>query len=124
MSQAEMLKRGVLAGVVLVLAGCAVPMAQPRYWSKPDGTPDQFNRDALTCRQYGMQSAMANGLAGNLFVESWIQEETQRCLLRLGYSPSASPQPAVSTPPPRQEPVAAGDACPPAYPDCSWGKPK
>jgi len=72
------------------LAGCAT--GQPKVWNKPGATADQFGRDQLQCRQYGMQSAMANGLAGNLFVEIWVIQETERCLTNLGYAVQAKPQ--------------------------------
>lgn len=58
----------------------------PVIWDKPGGTQEQFQRDQMNCRQYGMQSAMANGLGGNLFVESWIQREANNCLQGLGYT--------------------------------------
>jgi hypothetical protein len=67
-----------------VLGGCA---AQPQgVWVNPRVTSEQAQRDWLTCRQYGMQSAQANGLSGNLFVESWIQREAGNCLSNLGYT--------------------------------------
>ena len=70
--------------LAILLAGCAA--GQPKIWNKPGGTAEQFGRDQMQCRQYGMQSAMANGLAGNMFVEIWISQETERCLQGLGYS--------------------------------------
>jgi hypothetical protein len=68
--------------VVTTTAGCAT---QPKVWYKAGATQEQFQRDQMNCRQYGMQSAMANGLAGNMFVEIWIQQETAKCLQNLGY---------------------------------------
>lgn len=67
-----------------LLGGCA---AQPtKSWNKDGGvTPDQYGRDVMYCRQYGMQSATANGLAGNLFVETWITREAGNCMRQLGY---------------------------------------
>lgn len=78
------MKRLMMASCAMALmAGCAAP--QPKMWTKAGGSEEQFRRDQLTCRQYGMQSATANGLAGNLFVEKWIQDETAKCLRNLGY---------------------------------------
>lgn len=68
--------------VASLAAGCAV---QPKVWTKPGATEDQFQRDKMNCRNYGMQSAMANGLAGNMFVEVWVNRETETCLQNLGY---------------------------------------
>ncbi len=65
----------------MLIAGCA-----QKTWVKAGATEDAFRRDHMTCRQYGMQSAMANGMAGNTFVEIWIQDETAKCLNNLGYS--------------------------------------
>ena len=69
--------------IFLVIVGC-VGM-QPKTWYKAGATEETTRRDKMTCRQYGMQSAQAHGLAGNLFVESWIQEETEKCMRELGY---------------------------------------
>ena len=69
--------------LVMILTGCAT---QPKVWTKPGGTVDQFQRDKMNCRNYGMQSAMANGLAGNMFVEIWVSRETEACLQNLGYT--------------------------------------
>lgn len=68
------------------IAACAT--AQPTVWSKPGATDEQFRRDQMQCRQYGMQSAQANGLAGNMFVEMWISKEAANCLQGLGYTAS------------------------------------
>jgi len=65
------------------LSACAAQ--QPRVWNKDGATEEQFRRDQMSCRQYGMQSAQANGLAGNMFVEIWIRDETTKCLQNLGY---------------------------------------
>lgn len=70
---------------VIIGTGCAAMVPTPIVWEKPGATQEQFMRDQMTCRQYGMQSATTNGLAGNLFVESWIQRETGNCLRGLGY---------------------------------------
>jgi hypothetical protein len=69
--------------VFLVVAGCATQ--QPKVWYKAGATQETFRRDQMSCRQYGMQSAMANGLSGNMFVEVWIQKEADECLRNLGY---------------------------------------
>lgn len=76
--------KNILCFVALVstLSACAL---QPKVWTKPGATSDQFQRDKMNCRNYGMQSAMANGLAGNMFVEIWINQETEACLQNLGY---------------------------------------
>lgn len=98
----------------LAVAGCAVQ--SPQVWRKEGATEEQFRRDQLTCRQYGMQSAAANGLNGNLFVETWIQDEAAKCLSGLGYSQGRA------EPAPRPAPVPAGDKCPDSFPNCSWGR--
>ena len=75
----------ILAALLIlsVIAGCAI---QPqKVWYKDGVTNEQFRRDQMSCRQYGMQSAQTNGLAGNLFVEIWINDETTTCLQNLGY---------------------------------------
>lgn len=77
------MKNIFIATSILVLVGCAVP--KPTIWDKEGGTEEQFRRDHMTCRQYGMQSAQAHGLAGNMFIESWIGDETAKCLENLGY---------------------------------------
>lgn len=71
--------------VALALSGCATTQ-QPKVWNKSGATQEQFMRDQMQCRQYGMQSAQANGLAGNMFVEIWISRETENCLRNLGYT--------------------------------------
>ena len=71
--------------VLVVLSGCAAVPPPPKNWYKDGVTDEQFRRDMMSCRQYGMQSAQANGLAGNMFVESWIQREANTCLTGLGY---------------------------------------
>lgn len=65
------------------LAGCAT--APPLIWEKEGTTEEQFRRDSVTCKQVGMQSAQVNGLTGNVFVGSWIRDETIRCMRELGY---------------------------------------
>jgi hypothetical protein len=77
------MKMLVVIMIALTLLGCAGPQ---KFWYREDATIDQTNRDRMACRQYGMQSAMANGLAGNMFVEMWIQGETRTCMQNLGYS--------------------------------------
>lgn len=107
--------RWMVACVGALLVGCAAPA--PVAWYKDGASDEQFRRDHLTCRQYGMQSAAANGLNGNLFVESWIQEEASKCLVGLGYTTQRNRAPAA-----RAEPVSAGDKCPDSFPSCSWGR--
>lgn len=84
------MKKQLASIAVLLLAGCATP--QPIVWHKPGGTEEQFRRDVMSCRQYGMQSAQANGLSGNMFVEMWISREAEGCMRSLGYSTGAKPQ--------------------------------
>lgn len=69
--------------VYSMIAGCAVQ--PPKIWQKDGGTQEQFARDKLYCRQYGMQSATANGMANNMFVETWISREAGNCMQTLGY---------------------------------------
>lgn len=76
------MKRILLATSVFLLIGC---VQKPIIWDKQGGTSEQFRRDQMSCRQYGMQSAQAHGLTGNLFVESWIHDETVKCLENLGW---------------------------------------
>jgi len=71
--------------LVLPLIGC-LGLPSQKTWYKSGATEEQFRRDMTSCRQYGMQSAQANGLAGNLFVEAWIQQQANECLSGLGYS--------------------------------------
>lgn len=84
-----MLNRSVLVFFLFafwaLLSGCAAMPPAPVTWYKDGGTEEQFRRDMIYCRQYGMQSAQSNGLAGNFFVGSWIQRETNSCLTGLGY---------------------------------------
>lgn len=69
----------------IVLVGClGIPQASTN-WNKAGTSDDQMRRDMMNCRQYGMQSAQANGVAGNLFVEAWIQQEANDCMRNLGY---------------------------------------
>lgn len=69
------------------LGGCATPNGNTT-WYKEGATDEQFRRDTMSCRQYGMQSAQTNGMSGNMFVEIWIQNEANDCLRKLGYSQS------------------------------------
>lgn len=73
-----------VAIVVAALTGCAAQ--QPIVWDKPGATEEQFRRDSMSCRQYGMQSAMANGMSNNMFVEVWISREATNCMQNLGYT--------------------------------------
>ena len=85
----------LLIALAVAVVGCAA--RQPKVWVKAGATDEQFRRDQLTCRQYGMQSAQANGLAGNLFVELWISDRTTECLQSLAYhevAPASAPAPA------------------------------
>jgi hypothetical protein len=69
--------------IVILIAGCA--SNTQKVWYKDGATEEQFRRDKMSCRQYGMQSAQANGLSGNIFVEKWINDEATKCLQDLGY---------------------------------------
>ena len=69
---------------LLITAGCATGPA--KLWYKDSVNPEQFARDKMSCRQYGMQSAMANGLSNNMFVELWISREAETCMVDLGYT--------------------------------------
>lgn len=76
------MKKSILLVSLLLLTACA--NQKPFY--KVGITTDGFQRDRLTCRQYGMQSVQANGLSGNMFSEMWVRNETIKCLNDLGYS--------------------------------------
>ena len=65
-----------------LLAGCATP---GRTYYKEGVTQEQFGRDQIACRQYGMQSVMSNGLSNNMFSEIWVQKEAGNCMAGLGY---------------------------------------
>jgi hypothetical protein len=69
----------------LAMYGCAAIPPAPRHWYKSGASEETQMRDKMFCRQYGMQSATANGLTGNMFVESWIQREADSCMSGLGY---------------------------------------
>ena len=71
--------------VPIIFNGCAAVPPPPKTWYKEGTTQEQFRRDMIYCRQYGMQSAQSNGLSGNMFVEAWIQREANSCLTGLGY---------------------------------------
>ena len=73
----------LIVALALSVVGCAT--RTPKVWHKDGATEEQFRRDQMSCRQYGMQSAQANGLAGNMFVEVWISDEATKCLQNLGY---------------------------------------
>ena len=78
------MKRALFSLVpILLTVGCATQPAKP--WYKDGTSEEQFRRDNLTCRQYGMQSATTNGLGGNMFDEIWIRDEAAKCLQGLGY---------------------------------------
>lgn len=49
---------------------------------------DQYSaqKDLMACRQLGLQDAMANGLANNMFVEIHIRQVQQNCMTDLGYN--------------------------------------
>lgn len=68
----------------IAMASCAAPA--PKNWYKSGGTQEQYGRDQITCRQYGMQSAQASGLSHNMFAEAVIIDEMNKCLRTLGYS--------------------------------------
>ena len=70
--------------LAVFLAACATNK-HPWHWQKDGATEDQFAHDQLQCRQYAMQSAQANGLTGNMFIELWVRPETEKCLGSLGY---------------------------------------
>ncbi len=72
---------------LLSLGGCFPFTPAPKSWYKSGMSNDQMRRDMMTCRQYGMQSAQSHGVAGNMFVEGWIQQEANECMTNLGYSP-------------------------------------
>jgi hypothetical protein len=73
----------LIVAIVLSIVGCATQ--PPKVWYKSGATEEQFRRDQMSCQQYGMQSAQTHGLAGNMFVEMWISDETTKCLQNLGY---------------------------------------
>lgn len=101
-----------MAASAVFLVGCAAQ--QQRYWAKHGATQSEFQRDNLTCRQYGMQSAVANGMTNNMFVEIWIQRESANCLRLLGYTQQATPPNlnAAAPQPAAPQPAAPQPAAP------------
>lgn len=80
------MRKGIAAAaciLVALLSACAT--SKPKVWYKDGGTAEQFGHDKLTCQEYGMQSAQTHGLAGNGFVDIWINSEAEKCLKNLGY---------------------------------------
>lgn len=69
---------------LVALTGCATQGPQ-KLWYKDGSTQETFGRDKMYCRQYGMQSAMSSGLAGNMFVEIHINNEAIECMRNLGW---------------------------------------
>lgn len=99
----------LFTAVALSVVGCATQ--PPKVWYKDGGTEEQYRRDQMSCRQYGMQSAQANGLAGNMFVEIWISDEATKCLQNLGYQQRHSKQLM-------QHPTQDSNYIQPAYMSC------
>ena len=77
-------KKLLIAALLSTLFGC-LGLPSQKTWYKSGATEEQFRRDMMSCRQYGMQSAQANGVAGNMFVEAWIQQQANECMSGLGY---------------------------------------
>lgn len=75
--------RTYITVIAIALTGCATQ--SDMIWVKDGATEEQFRRDKITCQQYGMQSAQANGLSGNMFVAVWINDEAKKCMENLGY---------------------------------------
>ncbi|WP_157235690.1 hypothetical protein [Chitiniphilus shinanonensis] len=75
----------LLMTLLLTLTGCVAPPSSQKQWVMEGVSADNMRRDLLTCKQYGMQSAEANGLSGNMFVSVWIKDETAKCMKELGY---------------------------------------
>lgn len=73
-----------------MLSGCLGIPQSPNNWNKAGVSDDQMRRDMMSCRQYGMQSAQSHGVAGNMFVEAWIIQEANQCMVDLGYGQGAS----------------------------------
>ena len=69
--------------IALLILGCATQ--PPKVWYKAGTTQEQFNRDKMSCQQYGMQSAQSHGLGNNMFVDKWINDEATKCMEQLGY---------------------------------------
>ena len=77
------MRKIIAVAIALVLSGCATQPQKVLY--KEGVSEDQVMRDNVSCRQYGMQSAQANGLTENMFVEIWIRKQATQCLRDLGY---------------------------------------
>lgn len=111
----------LLIALAVSVVGCAA--RPPKVWLKAGATDEQFRRDRLTCRQYGMQSAQANGLSGNMFVEVWISDRAAECLQGLGYHEAASAQTAAYSPPIAAPERAVASAAPASAPTVQRGQP-
>jgi len=110
----DMKRQLLILALALSVVGCVA--TAPKVWLKAGATDEQFRRDRLTCRQYGMQSAQANGLSGNMFVEVWISDRTTECLQGLGYHEAASAQTAAYSPPIAAPERAVASAAPASAP--------
>jgi hypothetical protein len=69
----------------VIVVGCAINPVAQRQLVKAGATQEDFRRDMLTCRQYGMQSAQTNGLSGNMFVDIHIEARANECMSDLGW---------------------------------------
>lgn len=71
--------------VAICISGCAVHEYRKTWVRRDMPNQETINRDNIMCRQYGMQSATANGMAGSMFIEPWIRRESENCMRGLGY---------------------------------------
>lgn len=76
-------KLTLIAAVALYISGCASP--PPKVWLKGGATAEQTNRDHMSCQQHGMESTKFKGLYGTMLQELSFNNETDKCMVNLGY---------------------------------------
>lgn len=67
--------------IALICAGCATAPQKP--WYKDGLDIDQFNRDVVTCRQYGFQATTQ--YRRNSSRKFWGDIAMEECMTQLGY---------------------------------------
>ena len=79
------MKKLLILALTVLTVGCATSQGPTKMWYKDGATQESFGRDKVYCRQYGMQSATANGMTNNMFVEIWILNAQTECMRDLGW---------------------------------------